>query len=75
MTAIDMEQLAAKEAEGPPSQRRRGAPVSHHRYSTSQATVSLTFRKKHVTTDDILTALDEVRHQVNPSEAHVSGAQ
>ena len=51
MTAIDMEQLAAKETEGPASRRRRGAPVSHHRFSTSQATVSLTFRKKDVTTE------------------------
>ena len=75
ITATDMEQLAAKETDGPASHRRRGAPVSHHRYSTSQATVSLTFRKKDVTTEDILTALDEVRRQVSPPEAHVSAAQ
>lgn len=61
MTAIDMEQLAARETGGAASQRRRGAPVSHHRFSTSQATVSLTFRKNDVTTEDILGALDEVR--------------
>ena len=66
MTAIDMEQLAAKETEEPASHRRRGAPVSHHRYSTSQATVSLTFRKKDVTTEDILAAIEEVRSQVHP---------
>jgi ParB family chromosome partitioning protein len=75
MTAIDMEQLAAKETDGAAGQRRRGAPVSHHRFSTSQATVSLTFRKKDVTTDDILAALDEARGQVNPLEAHASGVQ
>jgi ParB family chromosome partitioning protein len=66
MTAIDMEQLAAKETEGPASRGRRGAPVSRHRYSTSQAIVSLTFRKKDVTTHDILAALDEARLQVCP---------
>ena len=65
MTAIDMEQLAAKETEEPASHRRRGAPVSHHRFSTSQATVSLTFRKKDVTTEDVLTTLDEVKAQIS----------
>jgi ParB family chromosome partitioning protein len=65
-TAINMEELAAKETNGPPCHRRRGAPVSHHRYSTSQAIVSLTFRKKDVTTEDILASLDEVRFQVRP---------
>lgn len=64
MTAADIEHLAAKESDGPQSHRRRGAPVSHHRFSTSQATVSLTFRKRDVTTGDILAALDEARHQV-----------
>ncbi len=72
MTATDMEQLAAKETGDPPSHRRRGAPVSHHRFSTSQATVSLTFRKKDVTTEDILAALDEARCQAAPSKTEIS---
>ena len=72
MTATDMEQLAAKETDNPPSHRRRGAPVSHHRFSTSQATVSLTFRKKDVTTEDILAALDEARCQAAPSKTEIS---
>ena len=75
MTAADMEQLAAKETKGPTSRRLRGAPVSHHRYLTSQATVSLTFRKKNVTPADILAALDEVRRRVSMPEPHVPGAQ
>jgi ParB family transcriptional regulator, chromosome partitioning protein len=75
LTAVDMEQLAAKETEGAAGRTRRGAPVSHHRYSTSQATVSLTFRKKDVTTGDILTAIDEVRRQVSSPETHVSAPQ
>ena len=72
MTSADMEHLAAKEIHDPSSHKRRGAPVSHHRFSTSQATVSLTFRKKSVTPEDILTALDEVRSQVGPSDAKVA---
>ena len=32
----------------------------------NQATVTLTFRKRDVTTEDILAALDEVRLQVSP---------
>jgi len=40
---------------------RRGAPVSYHRFKTAGATVSLTFRRKEVTTEDMLGALDEVR--------------
>jgi hypothetical protein len=69
-----MEQLAAQETEGPASRTRRGASVSHYRYSTSRATVSLTFRKKDVTTDDILAALDEVRRQVSSPQTHISAS-
>jgi ParB family chromosome partitioning protein len=69
ITAVDMEQLAAKESECSANHRRRGAPVSHHRYSTSQATLSLTFRKRDVTTEDILAALDEARALVCPATA------
>jgi ParB family transcriptional regulator, chromosome partitioning protein len=74
MTAVDMEQLAARETDSAAS-RRRGAPVSHHRYLTSQATVSLTFRTKDVTTGDILAALDEVRRQVSSPQTHISAVQ
>ncbi len=66
ITATDMEHLAAKQIEQSHGRKRRGAPVSHHRFSTTHATVSLTFRKKDVTTEDILGALDEVRLQVCP---------
>jgi len=62
LTAHETEKLVSREEErlqGAPG--RRGAPVSYHRFRTANATVSLTFRKKEVTTDDILGALDEVR--------------
>ncbi len=64
MTAEDTEKLVAREIERTTGVRRRGAPVSHHRFATSQATVSVTFRKKDVTAADLLAALDEARAQV-----------
>ena len=70
ITAADMEQLAAKRAETLTGRKRRAAPVSHQRFSTSQATVTLTFRKREVTTEDILAALEEVRLQVAPPTPH-----
>lgn len=75
ITASDMEQLAAKRSEALTGRKRRGAPVSHHRFQTSRATVGITFRKKEVTTDDILGALDEVRLQVCPPTAAASDAE
>jgi ParB family chromosome partitioning protein len=63
VTAVQMEELAAERAQALKGRRRRGAPVSHHRFSTSQALVSITFRKKDVTTEDIVRALDEARLQ------------
>jgi hypothetical protein len=62
-----MEELAAERVQSLRGHKRRGAPVSHHRFSTSQALVSVTFRKKDVTTKDILAALDEARLQVSPA--------
>jgi len=64
ITAADMEQLAAKQVATLRGERRRGAPVSYQRFQTSHARVSFTFRKKAITADDILTAIDEVRLQV-----------
>ena len=61
ITADETEQLAAKKLDMIRGTARHGAPVSYHRYTTSRATVSLTFRKKEATTQDILTALDEAR--------------
>jgi ParB family transcriptional regulator, chromosome partitioning protein len=66
LTAEDVERIVANQAESLEGRKRRGAPVSHHRFSTSHASVTITFRKKEVTTEDILTALEEVRFQVCP---------
>jgi len=66
ITAEAMEKFAAERAESLRGRRRRGAPVSHHRFSTSQALVSVTFRKKDVTATDILEALNEARLQASP---------
>jgi len=62
LTAQETEKLASREQqklEGSPA--RRGAPVSYHRFRTTNATVSFTFRRKDVGPEDILAALDEVR--------------
>ncbi len=76
VTASDMEQLVAKRVDALTGRKRRGAPVSHYRFPTTQAMVTITFRKKEVSTDDILGALDEVRLQVCPptgAASHTEG--
>jgi chromosome partitioning protein len=42
------------------------AAVTWKRFTTSHARVSFTFRRKEVTNEDIITALDEVRSQLSP---------
>ena len=69
VTAEQMEALVTERTQALRGRGRRGAPVSHHRFSTSQALVSITFRKKDVTTKDILAALDEAWRQASPSRA------
>jgi ParB family transcriptional regulator, chromosome partitioning protein len=68
LAATELEHVAAAEADIPERTRRRGAPVSHHRFPTSQALVSITFRKKDVTMENLLAALDEARRQVESSD-------
>lgn len=69
VTAEQMEALAAERDQTIRGRKRRGAPVSHHRFSTTQALVSVTFRKRNVTTKDIVAALDEARVQASPPPA------
>lgn len=66
LTAEDVERIVANRVESLEGRKRRGAPVSHYRFPTSHALVTVTFRKKEVTTEDILTTLEEVRFQVCP---------
>ncbi len=61
LSADETEHLVTRKLETTRGIARPGAPVSYHRYKTDHATVSLTFRQKNVTTDDILAALDEAR--------------
>jgi ParB family chromosome partitioning protein len=64
ITADEAERIASKEKDRLEGRRRPGAPVSYHRFRTTQATVSLTFRRKEVQREEILAALEEVREQV-----------
>ena len=64
LSAEDTEKIVARTIERTRGVGRRGSPVSHHRFTTSHATVSVTFRKKDVTAADICAALDEARAQV-----------
>jgi len=66
--AADMEILAAKQTAVLRGQRRRGAPVSFQRFSTTHARVSFSFRKKEITSEDLLTAIEEVRLQIVPTD-------
>lgn len=66
--ATEIEALATKHAEAAQGIRRRGAPVTWKRFTTSHARVSFTFRRKEVSSEDIITALDEVRSQLFAGE-------
>ena len=77
MSVTDAEELAAKRTDSLSGRKRRGAPVSHYRFNTAQSSVTITFRKKDVSTEDILGALEEVRMQLRtpPSDAAPSTAE
>jgi ParB family chromosome partitioning protein len=64
LAATDLEALVAKEIASLKGQPRRGAPVTYKRFTTSHARVSFTFRKKEITEEDILAALDEIKKQL-----------
>jgi ParB family chromosome partitioning protein len=65
LTAVETEKLAKKTLRSDTGSRSRGAPTTHRRFATSQASVVLTFRKRQVESADILRALEEVRQQVS----------
>lgn len=69
LTASETESLAKTTLRTRSGSRQRGAPTTHRRFKTSQASVLLTFRKRQVEAADILTALDEVRSQLAPPES------
>lgn len=70
MTAVDTEQLVRETRRRAAGGKVRGAPFGQRmRYLTDKATVVLTFRRRNVTTEEILAALDEVRIQVSAKAA------
>jgi ParB family chromosome partitioning protein len=74
LTAIETEKAIRRRLPDAAGRMRGGTPTTHLRYATEQATVTLNFRKRNVTSADIIAALDEVRLKVEtptaPSESH-----
>jgi hypothetical protein len=66
MTTEETEALVEKKHPASRAASPRGAPLHRIRLTTSRATVLLTFRRKHVTNDDVLKALEEAQAQVTP---------
>jgi ParB family chromosome partitioning protein len=64
LTADDTEKLVSRAA-APSSMPKRGAPVHRIRLLTPLATVLLTFRRKHVSDEDIVAALEQAKEQVS----------
>ena len=69
ITADETEKRVAAHSDRHRGPKRCGAPVSCHRFKTSLASISMTFRKRDVTTEDILGALDEATKQVTRPDA------
>ena len=68
LTMAELDKLVERQRVRPGEPKRRGAPVKQVRFSTSAATVTVTFRKRDVSSSDVAAALDEARLQV--SEAY-----
>jgi ParB family transcriptional regulator, chromosome partitioning protein len=73
LTAIETEKAIRRRLPDATGRKRGGAPATHLRYATEQATVTLNFRKRNVTSAEIIAALDEVRLKVEkPSDPRES---
>ena len=64
LTAAQVEVLARSIRRTGEEPKKRGAPVKHFRFPTGAATVTVTFRKKDISTAEVATALDEARAQL-----------
>lgn len=65
LTAMQTERVVKeKKSAKTTGSAKRGAPTRQRRYKTAKAIVVLSFRKKDVTTEDIVAVLDEVKEQV-----------
>ena len=73
LTAAQVERLAVEMKGDERGPRKRGAPVKQLRFRTGAASVTVTFRKRDVSTTEVAAALDEARAQVGaPSRADAS---
>lgn len=66
LTAVETEKMVKQRAPDESGRKKAGAPVTHLRFVTTNATVTLNFRKRNVTAAEILAALDEVRIKLRP---------
>ena len=61
LTTTELKKHAQRVSSNGTQQNRGGAPVKQARFNTASATVTVTFRRRNVTDDDIIAALDEAR--------------
>jgi hypothetical protein len=65
LTAADTERLVRETKAMQVGTKTRGAPLTQRfRYLTKNAAVTITFRRRNPSTEDILAVLDEVKNQV-----------
>jgi ParB family chromosome partitioning protein len=65
LTATDTERFVREAAANKHGVKRAGAPAGDRfRFTTSKATVMITFRRREASHEDLLTVLDEVRQQI-----------
>jgi ParB family chromosome partitioning protein len=69
LTAEQTEREVAARKPTADGARKRGSAWARFRYATTQAAVTLTFRRRKVTPAEILAALDEVRDKIRPSDS------
>jgi hypothetical protein len=69
LTAEQTEREVAARKPTADGARKRGSAWARFRYATTQATVTLTFRRRKVTTAALLAALDEVRDKIRLSDS------
>lgn len=73
LTAVDTEHTVQEKKARLKGTKTRGAPPAHlRRFRTSLAMVTITSRKRQLSEDEILTALDEVRTQIEEHETDAS---
>jgi hypothetical protein len=68
LSAVETEREVARRKRHQAGQTTSGAPVTVRRFAIGSARVQITFRKRHVTTDEILELLDRVRGLVEGSK-------